>query len=61
MKYFFYWYNQFGAPCSGRRNENMPKHPNEIESYEITEAEFFDMTLAQLAAKYICSQISDLQ
>jgi hypothetical protein len=60
MKYYFYWYNQFGAPCSGRRNDDMPKHSNVIEEFGITEDEFFNTTLAQLAVKYPCSQIPDL-
>jgi hypothetical protein len=60
MKYYFYWYNQFGAPCSAKRINEMPKHPNVIEEYEITKVEFNGSTLSTLAAKYPCTQIPDL-
>lgn len=60
MKYYFYWYNLFGAPCSGKRQGDMPNSPNVIEQCEITEAEYLDMNLGQLAAKYPCSHVPDL-
>jgi hypothetical protein len=60
MKYYFYWYNQFGAPCSGKRDSDTPKSPGTFEEYEITEDEFFMMSMQRCAAKYPCSKIPDL-
>lgn len=59
-KYYFYWYNLFGAPASGKRYAEIADHSKVIEEVEITEAEYHDMNLGQLAAKYPCSKIPDL-
>jgi hypothetical protein len=60
MKYYFNWYIQFGAPCSGKRAGDMPQSPNTVEEYEITEDEFFMMSLARCAVKYPFTKIPDL-
>lgn len=60
MKYFFYWYSMFGAPCSGKRTSDTSLTPLLLQQYEITKEEYDKASLAQLAVKYPFLDIPDL-